>query len=130
MSLPELDGTHVNSDDRVVTRGAVATLAPASPASGLSWFDRNPVATGFLLALLPAVASAIQAALDGEPLRAVLSALVAGALAVFARLIPGRVTPLADAKLGAGLPLVLERAAPDPPKPRTIRKPTTRKKAA
>lgn len=110
------DNRHVSAEeaDRATSR-ALLGPAPASP-SPAGFIARYPVAAAFLLVVLAPLASLLQALIDGEPVRAGLSALVAAAFTWLAGHVQAAVTPVADAKLGPGLPLVLDPAsAPSAP---------------
>lgn len=123
--IPDPDGTHVSEQEaRAIPDGVdLAAEAPAapSPVPDMGPLERlialNPVVAAAAALAIPIVASFIQALVDGEPLRAAASAAVAAAGALIAARVRDAVTPLADAKLGPGLPLVLDPLTPEPPPP-------------
>lgn len=70
------------------------------------WIRLHPTAAGFLVAVLGAAGNAVQAAVDGEPTRAIVSALAAAVLAAVGKLVHGAVTPVVSPQLDHGIPLL------------------------
>lgn len=100
----------VIADEVQVGRGELNHIDPdARPDNGLSLIDRRPVLLAFLAAMLPALAAAITAFAQGEELRGVAASVFTAALLAAGKLVESKVTPVADPKLDADLPLV-----PDP----------------
>lgn len=77
-------------------------VLPAAP----SLLEREPWLVALALALLPAIGSLVQAAIDGEPIRAVVSAFVAAAIPIVIGVLRSKTTPIADPKIDEDVRLV------------------------
>lgn len=73
--------------------------APSVLPGHVGLLDREPWLVAVGVVELPVIGNAIQAALDGEPLRGVISALVAATIAALVAWLRSKTTPVADPKL-------------------------------
>jgi|SRR4051794_7185485 hypothetical protein len=80
--------------------------APAVLPPPPSLLDREPWLVALALALLPAIGSLVQALVDGEPLRAAISAFVAVAIPIVIGVLRSKTTPVADPKIDEDVRLI------------------------
>lgn len=98
------DEEMVNATNPAVGDGSPETAPDVEPEASL--LDREPWMVALVLALLPALGSLVQAALDGEPIRAGISAFVALAIPAIVSALREKTTPIADPKLSREVRLV------------------------
>ena len=110
----EADARHVSPGEAAdalnpsVGDGSPDTAPLVGVGGKPSLLDREPWLVALFLALLPAVGSLVQALLDGEELRAAISAFVTIAIPAITLALRQKTTPLVDPKLDEDIRLVPE----------------------
>ncbi len=84
--------------DPNVGDGTPETAPHVLPGSS-SLLDREPWLVALAVVELPIIGEAVQAALDGEPVRAVVSAAIGATVTAVVAFLRGKTTPVADPKI-------------------------------